>query len=375
MEKGSSHSHSSVDSYGSLNDLTEDELHKMIQETLQANTVLEAETFMFERHLARIEQKEGIKDSGPPSTQSISVRDPSYRKRSRSLMASTDRSQRLTAEQKCDIAQKEIEALKTSIIKVDEESEKSLDYYKAIMEEAEINLSELKKEYYEFERDVLKGALHPRTNKIIAEKCLRFFEDKIKARDLLIEKFRLKNAALKIQMKKMKQQLKQKAEMGEVLNEVDFNQLKIENEQYLEKIDERNQDLLRLKLMTGNTLQVLNSYKQRLQTLTKEAVKLQNDLALREDLQQKILAETKMVEAERAQAEKVNKKLRKNLTDFRIPDVMEYVHGKADIYDLQKKIKNWERKVDIAELALSTHTKAWKVLQLQVQRKHDWQDV
>lgn len=49
--------------------------------------------------------------------------------------------------------------------------------------------------------------------------------------------------------------------MGEVLHEVDFNQLKIENKQYLEKIDDRNQDLLRLKLMAGKTLQVLNTYK------------------------------------------------------------------------------------------------------------------
>ena len=49
--------------------------------------------------------------------------------------------------------------------------------------------------------------------------------------------------------------------MGEVLHEVDFNQLKIENSQYLEKVDERNQDLLRLKLMATNVLQVLNTYK------------------------------------------------------------------------------------------------------------------
>lgn len=53
----------------------------------------------------------------------------------------------------------------------------------------------------------------------------------------------------------------QKEEMGEVLHEVDFNQLKIENSQYLEKIDERNQNLLQLKLMAGNVLQVLNTYK------------------------------------------------------------------------------------------------------------------
>ena len=49
--------------------------------------------------------------------------------------------------------------------------------------------------------------------------------------------------------------------MGEVLHEVDFNQLKIENQQYLEKIDEKNQELLRLKLMAGNTLQILNRFK------------------------------------------------------------------------------------------------------------------
>ena len=51
--------------------------------------------------------------------------------------------------------------------------------------------------------------------------------------------------------------------MGEVLHEVDFNQLKIENQQYLEKIDEKNQDLLRLKLMSTNVQQILNTYKVR----------------------------------------------------------------------------------------------------------------
>ena len=59
--------------------------------------------------------------------------------------------------------------------------------------------------------------------------------------------------------KKLEMQIKQKEEMGEVLHEVDFNQLKIENQQYLEKIDEKNQELLRLKLMAGNTLQVMIS--------------------------------------------------------------------------------------------------------------------
>lgn len=59
----------------------------------------------------------------------------------------------------------------------------------------------------------------------------------------------------------------QKEELGEALHEVDFQQLKIENAQFLEKIDERNQDLLQLKLTVGNTLQILNFYKVRQLTL------------------------------------------------------------------------------------------------------------
>lgn len=57
--------------------------------------------------------------------------------------------------------------------------------------------------------------------------------------------------------------LLQKEEAGEVRLEVDFEQLKIENEQLRERLEEKNQTLLRLKLSSGNSMQVLNSYKVR----------------------------------------------------------------------------------------------------------------
>merc|ERR1719350_1076301 len=117
----------------------------------------------------------------------------------------------------------------------------------------------------------MKGAVNQRTNRVIAERVTRYFEDKLRSRDTLIEKLRLKNSTLKVQKRKLMLQLKQKEEMGEVLHEVDFNQLKIENQQYLEKIDEKNQDLLRLKLMTTNVQQILNTYKKKLHTLTMES--------------------------------------------------------------------------------------------------------
>ena len=43
------------------------------------------------------------------------------------------------------------------------------------------------------------------------------------------------------------QMLRNKEEIGDILTEIDFQQLKIENADRLEKIEERNKDFFRLK--------------------------------------------------------------------------------------------------------------------------------
>ncbi|PVD21431.1 hypothetical protein C0Q70_19604 [Pomacea canaliculata] len=349
-----------------LQALDNEDLYQFVEETIRSNKVLETETQMFEKFLHHVDPKERSgRFSSSSGVSGHFGRDDfpmGGQKRPKVHSLLSDRILRLTAEQKCDIAQREIEELRDDTEKLQEESEKVLDTYRAIMEEADMRLAETKKESYEFERDILKGSVNSRTSKVIAEKVLRYFDDRLKGRDSLIEKLRLKNATFKVQKKKLILQLKQKEEMGEVLHEVDFNQLKIENQQYLERIDERNQDLLRLKLMAGNTLQVLNSYKKKLNTATMESERLASEITARNDLLSKIDAETDFVEDERAKAEKINRSLRQQLNDYRVPSVMEYVQEKASLYELRKKVKSWERKVEIAEMALATYKKTWKIM-------------
>ncbi|XP_041620706.1 coiled-coil domain-containing protein 113 isoform X9 [Vulpes lagopus] len=62
---------------------------------------------------------------------------------------------------------------------------------------------------------------------------------------------------------------------------------------------------------------------------------------------------------DRAKAEALNKKLRKQLAEFRSPQVMLYVREKILNGDLEKTIKMWERKVEIAEMSLKGYRKAW----------------
>lgn len=89
---------------------------------------------------------------------------------------------RLTAEQRCDIAIKEIEELKEEMKKMDEEAEKELDSYRAIYEEAEMRLNEIHKEMYEFDRDITRGAVNETTRKVMSESLYKYFDDKLKER-------------------------------------------------------------------------------------------------------------------------------------------------------------------------------------------------
>ena len=50
------------------------------------------------------------------------------------------------------------------------------------MEEADIALAEIKKAMYEFNRDIVQGAVNDRTKKVMAEKVQRYFEEKIRQR-------------------------------------------------------------------------------------------------------------------------------------------------------------------------------------------------
>jgi len=58
---------------------------------------------------------------------------------------------------------------------------------KAKLEEADMRMAEIKKEEYEFERDIVKGAANPRTGKANAEKVSKYLEDKLRAKVELIE--------------------------------------------------------------------------------------------------------------------------------------------------------------------------------------------
>lgn len=67
-------------------------------------------------------------------------------------------------------------------------------------------------------------------------------------------------------------------ELADGLHLIDFEQLKIENQTYNEKIEERNEELLKLRKKITNTVQVLTHLKEKLQFVQGENSLLKNKL-------------------------------------------------------------------------------------------------
>ena len=217
---------------------------------------------------------------------------------------------------------------------------------KAVLEEADIKIAEVTKDQFEFKRDVNSSA----SGKPVAEKVLHFLEEKLRIRDSMVDKLNLKNASLKQQISKLENQLQHKEEMGEVLHVIDFDQLKIENQQYLEKIEERNNELLKLKLTTGNIVQTLNACKKKLDKLILESETLKKMIGEKQALSKTVQEEIETIDGEKAKVKKANAALQKQIEESGMPEVLEYVNQKATAHQLKKELSNLERKVEIAEM-------------------------
>ena len=259
---------------------------------------------------------------------------------------------KLTIEQKYDIANIIHDEIHLETASSRKNSEKMIDTLRAVLEETEIRIGELKRDAYEFKRDVVVGAENSRTGNVMAERVTRYFEDKLKQVDAVLEKLRLKNSTLKSQINKIEHQLSQKEEIGDVLHYIDFHQLQIENKQYVAKIDERNEELLTVKLSTTKTITALNECKRRLNEKLEESSWLEKEVSGKQFILNKLELESTKVEKESRLEIHKKSRLRQALEEIsEMPDVEDYIEQKRQMYDLDTKLKTWIKKVEIMEMA------------------------
>merc|ERR1712093_452028 len=155
---------------------------------------------------------------------------------------------------------------------------------------------ECRDSFQEFKRQVAKHAEYARTGKKIPERIIQEVEEFELDKDAEVEEVRGANISLKNRLAKLELMLRKKDELAENLHVIDFEQLKIENQTLNEKIEERHEELHKLRKKTVITVQVISHMREKLQFIARENEKLKSELArLDQELasQRDLVAKTK----------------------------------------------------------------------------------
>ncbi|GMH59272.1 hypothetical protein TrRE_jg2561, partial [Triparma retinervis] len=135
------------------------------------------------------------------------------------------------------------------------------------LDEKECKANDISQAFRDFKREISKGSENSRTGKPMPKSVIKQFEEAEMKKDEEAERVRLKNINLKMTVKKLENQLRAKEQLAEGLHLIDFEQLKIENQTLNEKIEERNEELHKLRKKNTTTVQVLTHIKEKLQSV------------------------------------------------------------------------------------------------------------
>lgn len=193
------------------------------------------------------------------------------------------------------------------------------------------------------------------TKKLIAEKLIHYFNERVKGRESLINKIRDRSLGFKRQIVRLDVQLQQTEETGDRLQEIDFQQLKIENQQYLDKIDEKNRELVVLKQQVAKFSHSLNYHKDRLQTVTDDLADIEKRITKQDMLFEYTERELSAANHEQNRAAKKHLSLVEQTESFRVPEILDYVRKKALLVHLQRDCEVWQRKVELVSVNIFMH--------------------
>merc|ERR1711874_619887 len=138
---------------------------------------------------------------------------------------------------------------------------------------------ECRDSFQEFKRQVARHAEYARTGRKIPEKIIQEVEEFELDKDAEVEEVRGANISLKNRLAKLEQMLRKKDELAENLHVIDFEQLKIENQTLNEKIEERNEELHKLRKKTIVTVQIITHMREKVQFVQQEYQVLKGELA------------------------------------------------------------------------------------------------
>lgn len=272
---------------------------------------------------------------------------------------------RLSSRERRVLASTEVEHLEKQHALERVANEKKLDALRASLEETNARSASAAKARSDFERDVVAsarstGATGAETDpsvsssssfvpSVSAEKWSRHVESVTSAKKAEIEQLSLKTASCRARRKTAEASLRLKERAGEALTAVDHETLLIERDRRLERLEVRNGELTRLAGVASRAADQLSRVKAELEERGAEGQFLKADMAAKRVMIVSFDSLMIHVEAEHRKMAKINKDLHVAGSSGDNPPVGEYVRVKDAAHALEAKVRDAERKLELAK--------------------------
>jgi len=221
------------------------------------------------------------------------------------------------------------------------------------VEEKEGRCGQLLRAFGDFKHQIAAAAVNSHTGRHIPPEELARYEGMERDRDAEVSKVQLRHLHLSSQVAKLTDQLKRRDRVADGLAMMDFEQLKIENSTLSERIEDRSEELAKLKKKATVAVQILTHVREKLHFVQAEAARLAGELQVVEDEvtdQRAVLASAKherdrfrgeMEKASHAQGFAHNDRL-----------AIDFERRKRDIVALRDRLEatrdRWQRLADVA---------------------------
>lgn len=159
-----------------------------------------------------------------------------------------------------------------------EDAEQRIDRLTIKLDKADAACLELSDSFKQFKREIARESRFSRNGQSIKLKRILAFEANEENLDRIVAKVRLRYIYLLKELNKLEESVMKKEKLAEGLHLIDFEQLKIENQTLNEKIEERNDELHKLRKKTTTTVQVLTHIKEKLWFVSEENTYYANEL-------------------------------------------------------------------------------------------------
>jgi len=230
------------------------------------------------------------------------------------------------------------------------------------LEEKQKKCNEIKQAFMELKREVAKKAAYSRTDKPIPERQIEDWEISESQKNKELQALRLDNLRLRNTLAKNQKILKKKEEIAEGLHLIDFEQLKIENQTLNEKIEERNEDLHKLKKKETNTVQILTHTKEKLEFIIAENAELIKQAQEKENELEKLRKDLNDLKAERDVLRVDNQRLKQETGIVNSKELLKDFEGrKKDIENDTKYREYLKRKHEFMLQVIEEYNTKMKV--------------